>query len=100
MFAHTALVKDFNVKIVDFEKTNNKDREIHNDTFQILYGQVKNGVRKIGIHRLQSLEKVIGVVFFENAKNSEHGDTKLVVSESTQTIIATTQTEEKVLKIH
>ena len=50
----------------------------------------KNGVYKIGIYHSQSLVKSIIVGFYVSAKNSEHGDTKLVVSYSTDSIIAET----------
>ena len=45
---------------------------------------------KIGIQRPQLSVKVIVVAFYRSANNSEHGDTKLVVLESTDTIIAKT----------
>ena len=65
-----------NAKIVNFEKVDNKD--------QIRYGEV-NGFYKRGTHRLHLLGNVIVVAFYSTAKNSEHGDTKLVQLKLTET---------------
>ena len=69
---------DFSVKVVNFEKPNNKDRGIQDDPLHIRYGEVKNDVYKIGIHRPQPLVKVIVVAFHKSEKHSEHGNTKFM----------------------
>ena len=58
-----------------------------------IYG--KNGVYKIWIDRSKSLVKTMDFAFYEIVKNSEHGDTKLVVSESIEIIVAETFSETK-----
>ena len=71
---------DFSAKIVNCEKTDNKDRETRDDIRNIQYGEVKMGSTK--------------------SKNSEHGSIKLVVSESTETIVVeiSLETSKKFLK--
>ena len=53
----------FSAKIVNFEKTDTKDREIRDDTHHYTVRRGKNVIYKIGIPRPQSSMKVIVVAF-------------------------------------
>ena len=72
---------NFSAKIVNFEKLDYKDQDICDDTLHI--------------HSPQSLVQAIIVAFYKSAKNSEHGDTKLVLSEFNETIPAKTKSKTK-----
>ena len=61
-------------------------------SFYTGYNEIKNGVYKIRIHHPQFLVKAIVQVvdYSKSGENSEHCHTKLVVLESTETIVAET----------
>ena len=65
----------------------NKNGDVCDGILHIRYAEVQKGSTKSGL--TQSLVKVIFVSFYKSANNFER-DTKLVASESTETILAKT----------